>query len=119
MPFRWLADLVVVLHLLFVAFALFGGLLARRWPRAAWLHLPAAAWAVLMEYAGWPCPLTPLEQWLRRQAGEAGYAGGFVEHYLLPLLYPPELPPPTRWLLGSVVLAVNAAVYGCGWRRGR
>lgn len=112
MVFRWLADLTVGLHLAFVVFVVLGGLIALRRPRAAWLHLPAALWGILVEYAGWICPLTPLEQWLRLRAGEAGYGGGFVEHYLLPVLYPAGLGRPSQWLLGTLVLAINVAVYG-------
>lgn len=112
MVFRWLADLTVGLHLAFVVFVVLGGLVALRRPRAAWLHLPAALWGILVEYAGWICPLTPLEQWLRLLAGEAGYGGGFVEHYLLPVLYPAGLGRPSQWLLGTLVLAINVAVYG-------
>lgn len=112
MLIRWLADLVVGLHLLFVAFVVLGGLLTLRWPRVAWIHVPAALWGIAVEYAGWICPLTPLENWLRRQAGQAGYPGGFVEHYLLPLLYPADLARPTQWVLGTLVLAINVAIYG-------
>jgi hypothetical protein len=112
MIFRWLADLVVGLHLLFVAFVVLGGLLALRWPRAAWIHLPAALWGAVVEYAGWICPLTPLEQWLRLRSGQAGYSGGFIDHYLLPILYPAGLDRPIQWLLGSLVLGINGAIYG-------
>lgn len=112
MIFRWLADLVVGLHLFFVTFVVLGGLLALRRPRLAWLHLPAALWGILIEYAGWICPLTPLENWLRLRAGQSGYAGGFVEHYLLPVLYPAGLDRPTQWLLGTLILGINGAVYG-------
>lgn len=111
MSYSRLADLVVAFHLLFVCFAVLGGLLVLRWPRLAWIHLPAAVWGVLVEYAGWTCPLTPLEQWLRAQAGEGVYAGGFVAHYLQPILYPGWLTPATQWLLGSLVLGINAVVY--------
>ena len=83
-----LADLVVILHLSFVLFVVFGGLLVLRWPRLAWVHLPAAAWGVAIEFTGGICPLTPLENWLREKAGEIGYADGFTEHYILPVLYP-------------------------------
>jgi len=115
--FRWLADLVVVLHLSFVLFVVLGGLLALGRPRIVWLHLPALAWGVLVEWAGWICPLTPLEQWLRLQAGQTGYGGDFVGHYLLPLLYPAGLTRSTQWLLGALVLAVNGAVYALLIRR--
>lgn len=106
-----LADIVVVLHLAFVAFVLLGGFLVTRWPRLFWVHLPAALWGAWIEFAGWVCPLTPVETWLRRRAGQTGYSGGFVEHYLLPLLYPEDAGPPP-WLLGTVVLVINAVAYG-------
>lgn len=112
MPYRTLADLVVILHLLFVAFAVGGGLLVLRWRRLAWAHIPAAVWAALIEFAGWVCPLTPLENWLRRLGGAGGYAGGFVEHYILPILYPSGLTRHVQIVLGLLVLAINAAVYG-------
>jgi hypothetical protein len=86
--YRLLADLVVVVHLGFVAFVVAGGLLVLRWPRLAWAHLPCAVWGALIEFAGWVCPLTPLENDLRRLGGEAGYEGGFVERYLTSVLYP-------------------------------
>ena len=119
MFYRWLADAVVVLHGVFVAFVLVGGFLALRWPRLKWVHLPAAVWGVLIEYAGWICPLTPLENVLRARAGEAGYAGGFVEHYVLAVLYPGDLTSSVRWVLGSIALAVNLAAYALMWRRTR
>lgn len=112
MIYRVLADFVLSLHLGFVLFVVLGGLLAMRWPRIAWIHVPAAVWGVLIEYTGWVCPLTPLENWLRWRGGEAGYSGGFVEHYLLPTLYPEGLTRGTQLLLGSLVLAVNVAAYG-------
>ena len=112
MIYRALADLVVTLHLGFVLFVVSGGLLVMRWPGLAWIQIPAAVWGVLIEYAGWICPLTPLENWLRSRGGEAGYAGGFVEHYLLPTLYPQGLTRGTQLVLGSLVLVINAAAYG-------
>jgi hypothetical protein len=111
-PYGALADLVVVVHLAFVAFVVFGGLLVLRRPRLAWLHLPAAVWGVMIEFAGWMCPLTPLENAFRERGGEAGYSGGFVEHYLLPVLYPSGLTRGVQLMLGSLVLALNLAVYG-------
>jgi hypothetical protein len=114
-----LADLVVVFHAAFVAFAALGGLLCLRWPRAAWAHLPCALWGVVVELTGWVCPLTPLEGYLRRLAGEAGYSGGFVAHYVTPVLYPEGLTRADQWVLGAVLLAFNAAVYGLAWRRRR
>lgn len=115
----WLADLVVIVHGLFIVFVVAGGLLVLRWPRVAWLHLPAAVWGVLIEWSGWICPLTPLENLLRRAAGQAGYSGGFVERYLLPLIYPAGLTPAVQLWLGLVVLAVNVAIYALWWRRRR
>ncbi len=108
---RWLADLLVVAHGAFVLFVIFGALAVARWPRLAWLHLPAVAWAVLLEANAWICPLTPWEQALRRAAGEAGYPGGFVDHYLLPLLYPEGLEPSGQVVLAGAVLAVNLLLY--------
>jgi hypothetical protein len=111
MLLRSLADLVVLAHLAFVAFAALGGLAALKWPRVAWIHLPAVIWAALIEYAGWVCPLTPLENALRRAGGEAGYAGGFVERYLIPVLYPEDLTRAVQIGLGTAVLLLNALVY--------
>jgi hypothetical protein len=110
--YRALADLVVTLHLGFVLFVVFGGLLVTRWPRLVWIHVPAAVWGVAIEYTGWICPLSPLENSLRVRGGEAGYAGGFIEHYLLPTLYPQGLTRGTQFVLGSLVLMINAAAYG-------
>lgn len=111
MAFRILADGVLVLHLAFILFVIFGGLLVARWPRVAWLHLPAVAWGAWVEFAGWVCPLTPLENWLRRRGGLPGYASAFVEHYLLPLLYPATLTRGLQCALGAAALLINAAVY--------
>ena len=113
MAYRILADLVFVLHLLFVVFAVLGGLLAYRWRRAMWVHMPAALWAVWIEFAGWVCPLTPLENRFRAKGGEAGYADSFIEHYLLPLLYPAELTRGIQLALGTLALVVNLWIY---WR---
>jgi Protein of Unknown function (DUF2784) len=110
--YRLLADAVVVLHLGFVGFVVLGGLLVLRWPRAAWVHLPAAAWGVWIEFTGRICPLTPLENWLRRQGGGDSYSASFVEHYVIPVLYPAALTRELQWVLGGVVIAANAAVYG-------
>jgi hypothetical protein len=119
MIFRWLADGVAVLHAAFVAFVVLGGLLVLRWPRLAWFHVPAAVWGVLIEFGGWICPLTPLENTLRARAGQAGYAGGFVEHYVLRVLYPEGLTREVQWVIGTVVLVLNALVYGSLWMRRR
>ena len=110
-----LADLVVVVHAVFVAFVVLGGLLVLRWPWVVWLHLPAVAWGALVELAGWTCPLTPLEQRLRG----AEYSGGFVDRYCLPILYPENLTRPVQSALGALVIVVNLAVYAVVLRRRR
>ncbi len=117
MYYRLLADLVLLVHAFFVAFVVLGGLAVLRWPRIAWVHLPVVAWGAGIEFMGGICPLTPLENHWRRLAGEQGYGGGFVEHYLLAALYPDGLTRGVQVALGLVVLAVNAAIYGYIWRR--
>ncbi len=117
MSFRMLADLVVGLHFTFVVFVVAGGLLALRWRRVVWLHLPAAIWGALIEFGGWICPLTPLEKWLRERAGGAGYEGGFIEHYIIPVLYPGALTREIQLALGVAVVAVNFLVYAYVWQR--
>jgi hypothetical protein len=112
MPYALAADILVVLHLLFILFVVAGGLLALRWPTMTWVHLPAALWGALIEFQGWICPLTPLEINLRQRAGEAGYSGGFIEHYVLPLVYPSELTRDIQIGLGIAVLTLNALIYG-------
>jgi hypothetical protein len=109
--FRLLADATVIVHLAFVAFVVCGGVLALRWRRVAWVHLPAAAWGVWVEFAGWICPLTPLENWLRLQGGAAVYSTSFVERYLVPVIYPSWLSRDVQWTLGAMVILVNAVVY--------
>ena len=109
---RVFADLVVLLHAAFVVFVVTGGVLVWRWHRVVWFHLPAAIWGMLIEFRGWICPLTPLENWLRRLAGEAGYGGGFIEHYVIPVVYPSGLTPRVQLILGLAVAAVNVSVYG-------
>ncbi len=117
MVYRFLADLVLVAHFAFVVFAVVGALLVLRWRWVAWLHLPAVVWAALIEFAGWICPLTPLENWLRELGGSAGYESGFVEHYILPVLYPGGLTREVQIVLGLLVLAVNVGIYGWLLRR--
>ena len=114
-----LADLVVVLHFLFVLFVVFGGLLAFRWPRVAYLHLPVAAYGALIEFFGWVCPLTPLEKRLREDAGLSSYQGGFVEHYILPVLYPSGLTRGVQLVLGVLVIGMNVVIYGVIQKRRR
>ena len=119
MVYRQLADVVLVVHGLFVLFVVFGGLLAMRWPRMLWVHPPVALYGVLIEFVGWVCPLTPLENHLRRLGGEAGYPGGFIEHYLLPTLYPSGLSRGVQWALGGAALLVNIVIYAFVLRRRR
>ena len=114
-----LADLVLIAHLAFVVFVLCGGLLVLRWRWVAWLHLPAAAWGTVVEFTGWICPLTPLENWLRTQGGEATYAGDFIVRYLPSILYPDALTPDIQVMLGVLVLVVNLVIYGWLWQAGR
>ena len=109
---RRAADAVARVHRAFVLFVGFGGLLAWRWPRLGWLHLPAVLWGAWVECAGWLCPLTPLENHLRQAVGESGYAGGFIDHYLWPLLHPVGLTRERPWAPGAGVLVLNGVVYG-------
>jgi hypothetical protein len=111
MIFRAAASAILVLHLCFLLFVSLGGFAVLRRPRLAWLHVPAAAWGILIEYAGWICPLTPLEVALRLRGGQPGYAGGFIDHYLTAVIYPAGLTRRIQWVLGSVVLVVNLVIY--------
>ena len=115
--YRALADATVLVHFAFIAFVVLGGLLALRWPKIMWMHLPAAAWGVIIELQGWICPLTPLENYFRRRGGEGGYSGGFIERYLEPVIYPPGLSAPTQLVLAAFVVLVNAGVYWLVFRR--
>ncbi len=105
------ADAVLLVHFGFILFVLLGGLLVSKWPRIAWLHLPAVLWGALIEFSAGICPLTPLENRLRQAAGEGGYSGGFVERYLLPVIYPADLTRDVQLLLGLLVLVLNLAIY--------
>jgi hypothetical protein len=119
MPYGLLADLVLLAHAGFVAFVVLGGLVVLRWPRLAWLHLPAVAWGAGIEFAGAVCPLTPLENHLRGLAQLEDYAGGFVEHYVFALLYPEGLTRNIQLALGVLVVVINALVYAILWHRHR
>jgi hypothetical protein len=112
MAYRIAADLLVVLHLAFIVFVVLGGLLVLKWRSILFVHLPAVVWAVLLELNGWICPLTPWEQQLRQAAGASGYSGSFIAHYLLPVLYPPGLDPPTQLMLAVFVVTINVVIYG-------
>ena len=117
MLYRPLADLVALTHLGFIIFVLFGGLLALRWRWVPWVHIPAVAWGAAIEFFGWFCPLTPLENSLRRASGSGGYSGGFVERYLMPIIYPAELTGELQLFLGCGVVFLNLVVYFAVWRR--
>ncbi len=117
MYYSLLADLVLILHALFVVFVVLGGLLVLWHQRLAWLHAPCAVWGILIEYLGWICPLTYLENDLRSAAGSRGYPGGFIDHYLVPLVYPSGLNPEMQVVLGTVVLSINIIIYILVWRR--
>jgi len=117
MSARALADALVSLHALFVVFAVAGGFLVVWKPIVALAHLPAALWAAWVELSGSICPLTPLENAWRRETGQSGYAGGFVEHYLLPVLYPAGLTSRIQLGLGLGVVAINVVLYSIAWRR--
>jgi hypothetical protein len=112
MVFRLAADLTVLLHFGFILFVMLGGLLVLRWHRLAWVHLPAAGWGALIEMQGWICPLTPLEKRLRDAGGAAGYPGGFVEHYLIPIIYPSGLTREIQFFICTGVILVNVLFYG-------
>ena len=115
-----MADVVLILHFTFILFVILGAVLVLRWKRLAWIHIPCAVWGAWIEFQGSICPLTPLENRLRRLGGEAGYSGGFIEHYVVPLIYPSGLTRRTQIQLGLVVVAINIAVYGLiYWRRWR
>jgi hypothetical protein len=111
LPYRIPADLVIILHFSFIVYAVLGGLLGlwRKW--CLFFHLPAVVWAAIVEFQSWICPLTPLENYLRSAAGLTGYQGGFVEHYLVPVVYPPSLSNKMQWILGGLVVAVNITIY--------
>jgi hypothetical protein len=110
--FRIAADMLVVLHLGFILFVVLGGLAVLKWGRLAWLHLPAAAWGALIVINGWICPLTPLEQYLRRTGGQAGYSGGFIDHYLMPIIYPVGLTRKLQITMGVALVVGNLLIYG-------
>ena len=111
MPYRLAADAVVLAHLAFILFVVFGGLLALRWPALKWLHLPAALWGALIELGGWECPLTRWENLLRGRAGGAGYGGGFVDHYIVRAIYPAGLTRGIEYALAAAVATINIAIY--------
>jgi hypothetical protein len=119
MLYAYLADALIVIHFTFTAFVVLGGFLAWRWRWVVFAHLPALAWGCWVEVSHSICPLTPLENHLRELGGEAGYAGGFIDHYLLRVLYPPGLTPDIQWVLAALLLALNGLAYGGLWMRHR
>ena len=119
MAYRLLADIVVLLHFGFILFVVGGGLLALRWRRAVWIHIPAALWGGFVELTGSVCPLTPLENWLRQVGGASGYESGFIAHYLIPVIYPSGLTRGSQAALAAILVLVNVSIYGWVWRRWR
>ena len=119
MIYSLLADVIVVAHLIFVLFVIAGAILVWRYPRLAWVHIPAALWGAFIEFAGWICPLTPLENALRQRGGRPSYETSFVEHYVIPVLYPETLSRDVQWILGGLVVAINVLVYSLMLRRRR
>jgi hypothetical protein len=114
-----LADAIVITHFLFIIFVVGGGLLVIRWPKIAFVHLPAAVWGAAVELFGWICPLTPLENRFRDLAGETSYSGDFIARYLLPVIYPENLTTSIQYLLGGLVIAVNVIIYVIAIRKHR
>jgi hypothetical protein len=114
---RVAADAVVIIHLLFILFVMLGGLLVLRWRWLSLAHLPAVIWGAAVEFTGWLCPLTPLENSLRRASAQSGYSGGFIEHYIIPLIYPAGLSRDIQFFLGAIVVIVNLGVYVLVLRR--
>ncbi len=119
MIYRVFADAVLVLHLAFVIFVVVGGFLLRWRPKLVWLHVPVAIWGVLIEFAGRVCPLTPLENSLRHRGGQAGYEGGFLDNYIMPVLYPIGLTRNVQYALGIFALLINVVAYTLYFRRRR
>ena len=119
MIYRLLADAIVVLHFAFLLFVVAGGLLVLRRPRLAWAHVPAFLWGAAIEFLGWICPLTPLENRLRELGGGSAYAGGFIDRYVAGIVYPAGLTRDVQIGIGVLVLALNLALYGMLWRRRR
>jgi len=117
MQYQILADMVVLVHAMFVLFVVLGGLLVLKWKRWAWVHVPCVLWGAAIEFAGWICPLTPLENWLREKGGATGYSESFIERYLMPLLYPGSLTRQMQLAFGVIVLAFNVGVYAWLMRR--
>jgi hypothetical protein len=116
MLYKILAEFTVLLHFLFILFVILGGLAAIKWRKLIWYHLPAATWGALIEFAGWICPLTPLEQWLRYKAELQNYSGGFIDHYLIAIIYPTGLTREIQFILGGLVILINLIAYSFYFR---
>ncbi len=119
MLYQALADAVVLLHLTFIVFVVLGGVLVLRWRWLPWVHLPAVVWGGMLEFFGWLCPLTPLENALRRAGGSSVYSESFIGHYLLPIIYPADLTRNVQLFLGFALLLINFAIYSVAYRRHR
>ncbi len=119
MVYRALADLALVVHLGFVLFALFGCLLAFRWKRVVWFHVPALTWGATVEFTGWTCPLIPLENFLREAGGGTAYTGDFIANYVTPILYSTTLTRDDQLLYGFTLLVINASLYSVLFYRSR
>ena len=120
MHYRLLADFVVILHLAFIVFVILGGIIIIWWRKAGWIHLPSVVWAGWIEFSGGICPLTPLENWLRIQGGQATYPVDFVDKYIMPLVYPPGLTRGIQIGLAAIVIFINGLLYGylyLSWKR--
>src|SRR5262245_8541034 len=111
MLYKLAANTLALIHFAFILFVVLGGLLLLKWPKLVWVHIPAAVWGALIEFAGWYCPLTSMENAMLRRAGEAGYTGGFVAHYIFRLIYPAGLTRGLEIAIGAFVLVVNVSVY--------
>ena len=111
MLYRVAADVLVLVHLAFIIYVVAGGFAVFKWPWMAWLHLPAATWGALIEFRGWVCPLTPWENRLRQLAGQEGYSEGFIEHYILQIVYPPGMTRDMQTTLGIIVVVINVLIY--------
>ena len=112
----FLADFVLVIHMLFIVFVVFGGLIVLKWYRIIWLHIPCVIWGALIEFFGWICPLTYLENYFRELGNANSYEGGFIQHYLIPIVYPSGLTTNIQIILGTGVIVINLIVYYFVWR---
>ena len=117
MPYKFLADLVLLFHFTFILFVVFGGFTVLKWRRIIYYHIPTALWGAIIEISGWVCPLTPLEIELRVRAGSGFYTGSFINHYLTPIIYPPGLTQQLQYYLAAGVIIINAAAYYLIWKK--